>query len=480
MNPAGRSKAFDMKIDTNSNGARDEVEMTHISPHDIKYVENEPLMGKKTPTKRARGANTFEEIIEICEANQQEVADKSAEARGLKKKERLNPFRDGKHKYLVRSFKELFFGSRLNVLMFAIPGACIASAIRMPSVSIFVLSLLGIAPLAERLGYVTEQLSMYTGHTVGGLLNATFGNATEILISIFALKSGLVRVVQLSLLGSILSNMLLVLGCAFLVGGCRYQTQKFNKDIAVVSSGLLLMATMGLLLPAVLHATHTEVVDGKSELSLSRFSAFIMLGAYAIFLYFQLHSHRELYDGDGEDDDDDDEEPAVLGAWGSIFWLAVITVFISLLSEFLVDEIEEASHKLGIPMAFISVIILPIVGNAAEHASAVMFAVKDKLDISLGVAIGSSTQISMFAIPLCVVVGMVIGEDMDLNFHIFETTTLFITVLVVAFMVQEGSATYFKGLMLVLCYLIVAASFYVHSDPSEKPANEARPKPTIP
>jgi Ca2+:H+ antiporter len=143
----------------------------------------------------------------------------------------------------------------------------------------------------------------------------------------------------------------------------------------------------------------------------------------------------------------------------------VLTIWISILSGYLVDAIQGASESLNMPVAFISVILLPIVGNAAEHASAIMFAMKDKLDITLGVAIGSSTQISMFVIPFCVVIGWIMGQQMDLNFQLFETATLFITVLVVAFMLQEGTSNYFKGLMLILCYLIVAASFFVHVDP---------------
>ncbi|OIW20462.1 hypothetical protein TanjilG_11863 [Lupinus angustifolius] len=158
-----------------------------------------------------------------------------------------------------------------------------------------------------------------------------------------------------------------------------------------------------------------------------------------------------------------DESPD-LSKWESIIWLSVLTAWISILSEYLVGAIEGASTSWKIPIAFISVILLPLVGNAAEHGSAIMFAMKDKLDISLGVAIGSSTQISMFVIPFCVVVAWIMGIPMDLNFQLFETAALFLTVIVVAFMLQEGTANYFKGLMLVLCYLIVAASFYVHVD----------------
>jgi Ca2+:H+ antiporter len=230
------------------------------------------------------------------------------------------------------------------------------------------------------------------------------------------------------------------------------------------------MAVMGLLFPAVLHATGTELQIGKSELVLSRFSSIVMLVAYISYLYFQLKSHRLLYDSEDavENDGDSDEDEALLGFWTSIGWLTILTLFISILSEYLVDAIEGASTAWNVPIAFISVIILPIVGNAAEHASAIMFALKDKLDISLGVAIGSSTQISMFVIPFCVVIGWPMETHMDLNFELFETATLFITVLVVAFMLQEGTANYFKGLMLILCYLIVGASFFVHVDIPDK------------
>ncbi|KAM5582778.1 vacuolar cation/proton exchanger 5-like [Rosa sericea] len=374
---------------------------------------------------------------------------------------------------VCRSIKTVVLSNKLNMLMPFGPLAIFVHIFTGHNGWVFFLTLLGITPLAERLGYATEQLAFYTGPTVGGLLNATFGNATELIISIYALKHGMLRVVQQSLLGSILSNMLLVLGCAFFSGGLVFQDkeQVFNKATAVVNSGLLLMAVMGLLFPAVLHYTHTEVHFGKSELALSRFSSCIMLLAYVIYLFFQLKSQKNLYvplneegNQNEENSDDDDDETPEISKWESIIWLIIMTSWISFLSEYLVNAIEGASVAWKIPISFISVILLPIVGNAAEHASAIMFAMKDKLDISLGVAIGSSTQISMFGIPFCVVIGWIMGRPMDLNFQLFETATLFITVLVVAFLLQDGTSNYFKGLMLILCYLIVAASFFVHVD----------------
>ncbi|RID63813.1 hypothetical protein BRARA_E02784 [Brassica rapa] len=376
---------------------------------------------------------------------------------------------------VLRSIKIVIFSNKLNMLLPFGPLAILVHYMIDSKGWVFLLSLIGITPLAERLGYATEQLAFYTGPTVGGLLNATFGNVTELIISIFALKNGMIRVVQLTLLGSILSNMLLVLGCAFFCGGLVFyqKDQVFDKGIAVVNSGLLLMAVMGILFPAVLHYTHSEVHAGSSEMALSRFSSCIMLIAYAAYLFFQLKSQSnnsycplEEETNQNEETCGEDEDPEI-SKWEAIIWLSILTAWVSLLSGYLVDAIEGASVSWNIPIAFISVILLPIVGNAAEHAGAIMFAMKDKLDLSLGVAIGSSIQISMFVVPFCVVIGWIMGEQMDLNFQLFETAMLFITVIVVAFFLQEGTSNYFKGLMLILCYLIVAASFFVHEDPHE-------------
>ncbi|KAH7674608.1 Calcium/proton exchanger protein [Dioscorea alata] len=372
---------------------------------------------------------------------------------------------------LIKNLKIVIFTEKINILMPLGPAAIIVNHLTAHHGWVFLLSMLGIIPLAERLGFATEQLVFFTGPTVGSLLNATFGNATELIISIFALENGMIRIVQQSLLGSILSNMLLVLGCAFFGGGLVFynKEQVFDKSAAVMNSGLLLMAVMGLLSPAVLYYTHTELHFGKSELALSRFTSCIMLVVYASYIFYQLKiqkgNHDHQNEAVGQNEESEDDEAPEISKMEAIIWLAFFTGWIAVLSEYLVQAIEGASIALKIPLAFISVILLPIVGNAAEHASAIMFAMKDKLDISLGVAIGSSTQIAMFGIPFCVIIGWIMGTPMDLNFQLFETATLFITVVVVAFMLQDGTSNYFKGLMLILCYLIVAASFYVHVDP---------------
>ncbi|CAN1857043.1 Vacuolar cation/proton exchanger 2 [Linum perenne] len=356
---------------------------------------------------------------------------------------------------VYRSIVIVVFSNKLNLLMPFGPLAILLHELEAHNGWVFLLTLLGIIPLAERLGYATEQLAFYTGPTVGGLLNATFGNATELIIAIYALRNGMRRVVQLSLLGSILSNMLLVLGSAFFAGGLVFyrKEQVFDKANATVNSGLLLMAVMGLVFPAVLHSTHTEVHYGKSELALSRFSSCVMLLVYAAYLFFQLNNNRKTAEATRamEASDDDDDEPPEITKLESIIWLSIMTTWISVLSEYLVDAIEGASLAWNIPIAFIGVILLPIVGNAAEHTSAVMFAMKDKLDISLGVAIGSSTQISMFGIPFCVVVGWIMGQPMDLNFQLFETAALFITVIVVAFFLQVGWLLIYLATLIHFC-----------------------------
>jgi Ca2+:H+ antiporter len=367
----------------------------------------------------------------------------------------------------------MLLSTKLNILLPSILLAMISNAVGWDDGWTFIFSLIGLCPLAERLGYATEQMALYTNPTIGGLLNASFGNITEMVVAMYALKEGLLRVVQLSLLGSILSNMLLVLGCAFFFGGLRFKIQRFAKEGVIASAGLLMLGVLALMLPNVLHATHTELDGTVDDVSLSRFCSVVLLGMYGAYLYFQLVSHRELYEsedvegGDGEDE----EEEAVLGFWGAIAWLAILTLFVTILSDYVVNTIEGAAEQLKMPVAFISTILLPIVGNAAEHASAVMFAMKNKMDISLGVAIGSSTQISVLVIPFTVVVAWGMGIDLDLNLHTFETITLFASVVTVCLFVQDGQSNWLKGLTLILVYVVVGAAFYHHRDVPETDPN---------
>ncbi|CAN1780401.1 Vacuolar cation/proton exchanger 5 [Linum perenne] len=379
---------------------------------------------------------------------------------------------------VLRSFCTVLLRGRIKLLLPFGPLAIFVNYYFGNPGWVFFLSLFGIAPLAERLGYATELLY---GIAVGGLLNATFGNATEMIVSVFALKSGMIRVIQQSLLGSILSNLLMVLGSAFFIGGVVHYDQNvqvFNKEAAAVDCGYLLVSVMGIMISAVLHSTKTEVELGISELSLSRFSSCMMLLAYAAYLFFQLKSHRTFRDmlvsdslrllqedvPDEERDSNTEEELPEISKWEAISWLAILTLCVSVLSGYLVDAIQGESEASHLSTGFMNVILIPIAGNSASYATTIMFAIKDKQDITLGVAIGSSTQIAMFAIPFYVVVGWMVNQPMDLNFHLFETATLFIAVVIVVFTLQEGTSSYIKGIMLMICYTIVAASFYVHID----------------
>mmetsp|Transcript_20769 Transcript_20769/g.49495 ORF Transcript_20769/g.49495 Transcript_20769/m.49495 type:complete len:416 (-) Transcript_20769:507-1754(-) len=254
-------------------------------------------------------------------------------------------------KYFRESSEAIFLSTKLNLLLLCIPLAIMSSISEWGDTWTFTLALLGLCPLAERLGYCTEQLAMYTNATIGGLLNATFGNVTEMIVAVYALRQNMLRVVQLSLLGSILSNMLLVLGCAFFFGGLRHKCQKFHKEGVFASCSLLLLGVLGLTLPNMLHATHTELHGSMDTIRLSRYISCLLLLMYGAYLLFQLHTHKFLFeegeahakdDGDKESDSDDEEEP-VLGYWGSIFWLAVFTVFVSILSDNIVDTIEGES-----------------------------------------------------------------------------------------------------------------------------------------
>lgn len=319
-------------------------------------------------------------------------------------------------------------------------------------------------PLAERLGYLTEQIALYTNSTLGGLLNATFGNLTEMIVAVIAIKENMLRLVQLSLLGSILSNLLLVLGCGFFFGGLKHKIQGFSRDSVAPTSGLLLLGVMTMLLPAVLHSTHTELHGDSSDVGLSRFSSVILLLMYLAYLHFQLNTHKEMFDDGGADGEDEDEEFPEITFWAGMAWLGVFTIFISVLSDYIVDTIEGTATSVGIPVSFISVILLPIVGNAAEHAAAIMFAMKDKLDITIGVAVGSSTQICLFVIPFSVITSWMSNRPLDLNFEPFETVTLFASVITAVILVGDGQSHWLKGLTLILAYIILSAAYFVHKD----------------
>lgn len=370
----------------------------------------------------------------------------------------------------LANLQEVILGTKLSVLFPAIPLAILADCYHFGRPWIFALSLLGLTPLAERVSFLTEQIAYYTGPTVGGLLNATCGNATELIIAILALSQNKIEVLKYSLLGSVLSNLLLVLGTSLFCGGLANlkKEQKYDRKQADVNSLLLLFALLCHLLPLMFrYALGPTDQMATSTLQLSRASSVMMLIAYLGYLVFQLWTHRQLFEAQEGSDDNDvaSEEEAVIGFWSGFIWLVGMTLLIALLSEYVVGTIEAASDSWGISVSFISIILLPIVGNAAEHAGAIIFAFKNKLDISLGVALGSASQIALFVVPLCVVVAWIMGVEMNLDFNLLETGSLALAIIVTAFTLQDGTSHYMKGLVLIFCYVVIGACFFVLKTP---------------
>ncbi|KAL9260477.1 Vacuolar cation/proton exchanger 3-like protein [Drosera capensis] len=384
----------------------------------------------------------------------------------------VSKVRCGLLRSLLTNLQEVLLGTKLSVLLPAIPLAIVAQHYNFDKPWIFALSLLGLTPLAERVSFLTEQIAYYTGSTVGGLLNATCGNATELIIAILALKENKVAVVKYSLLGSIISNLLLVLGTSLFCGGIANlsKEQRYDRKQADVNSIMLLLGLFCHVLPLLFqYAGKSAGLPSMPTLHLSRASSIVMLIAYIAYLVFQLWTHRELFETQEDPCDDEDDlvsqETAVIGFWSGIAWLVGMTAFIAVLSEYVVETIEDASSTWGISVCFISIILLPIVGNAAEHAGAVIFAFKNKLDISLAVALGSAAQISMFVVPLCVIIAWIMGIKMDLNFNILETGSLALSIIITSFTLQDGTSHYMKGLVLLLCYIVIGACFFVVKTP---------------
>ncbi|XP_024026733.1 vacuolar cation/proton exchanger 3 [Morus notabilis] len=377
----------------------------------------------------------------------------------------ISKFRFQMLRDFLTNLQEVILGTKLAILFPAIPLAIAADFYHFGRPWIFALSLLGLTPLAERVSFLTEQIAYFTGPTVGGLLNATCGNATELIIALFALHQKKIDVVKYSLLGSIISNLLLVLGTSLLCGGLANlkKEQRYDRKQADVNALLLLLGLLCHMLPMMLKFAATPgIYVANYTLQLSRASSIFMLVAYVAYIFFQLKTHRQLFDAQEEDEE---EEKAAIGFWSAFSWLVGMTIIIALLSEYVVGTIEAASSSWGISVSFISIILLPIVGNAAEHAGSIIFALKNKLDISLGVALGSATQISMFVVPLSVIVAWIMHVPMDLDFSLLETGSLAFTIIITAFTLQDGTSHYLKGMVLFMCYLIIAACFFVQKTP---------------
>ncbi|KAG0372134.1 hypothetical protein BGX24_000691 [Mortierella sp. AD032] len=363
---------------------------------------------------------------------------------------------------ILQCLKLVLFSSKINLLLIFIPLGIVADKLPWSPTVIFVLNFIAIIPLAKLLGFLTEEISLRLGENLGALLNASFGNAVELILSIIALKENKIDVVKASIIGSILSNLLLVLGFCFLAGGYKYKSQTFNQTAAQTSASLLALSCMSLLIPAAFTASVPDhVLQASGVRNLSHGTAIVLLFVYILYLVFQLKTHEHLYATESEE-----EEVPLIPLWLGVVLLLAVTVVVAFCAEFLVGSIEGLSESWGLTHIFIGLILLPIVGNAAEHATAVTVAMKNKMDLAIGVAIGSSMQIALFVSPLMVIIGWGLGNNMDLFFGIFETSVMFISVLIVNYLIQDGESNWLEGIMLLSTYVIVAIAIFYLPDPT--------------
>lgn len=323
-----------------------------------------------------------------------------------------------------------------------------------PEVLRFSVSGLAVIPLARFLGQATEQISARAGAGLGAFLNASFGNAAELIIGFFALRAGLQDIVKASLTGAIIGNALLVMGLAFLAGGARYEKQSFNRTAAGMSSTLLLLSAIALLVPAIFHLSSRGATAPEASLSFE--ISIVLIATYLLGLVFSLKTHRHLYRGEAS------FEKAV-AHWSFPISIAVLlasSAAIALMSEFLVRSVEPAAKALGMSDVFVGVILIAIVGNAAEHSTVITLAMKDKMDVSLGIALGSSQQIALFVAPVLVFAGRSIGQPMDLVFTPLEVAAVTLSVLTAGFVSLDGESNWMEGVLLLAVYFILALAFY--------------------
>jgi len=367
---------------------------------------------------------------------------------------------------MAGALKKLSGGNILNLLLVFVPVAFVMEfVLESPPLAIFVISCLGIIPLAGLMGHATEELAERMGEGVGGLLNATFGNAAELIIAIMALRAGLYDLVKASITGSIIGNILLVFGLSTLVGGLRFPTQKFNPTAASLGTTLLVLSVVGLLVPAVFH----ELVGNTAvaaERNLSMEIAVVLMITYVLSLFFTLKTHKHLYTGDVECEEDEGEphryEHAPL--WRPIAMLMAATVGIAFMAEFLVGAAEVTARQLGWSEIFVGVIVVAIIGNAAEHSTAIMMAAKNKMDVAINIAVGSSIQVALFVAPVLVFLSYFLAPagrgPLDLIFTPLEVLAIAAAAGIMAFISHDGESHWMEGVQLLAVYVILGIAFY--------------------
>ncbi len=346
-----------------------------------------------------------------------------------------------------------------TILVFiGVPLSMIGTLMHWSSVLLFIIYCLTIIALASFMGRATESLAIVAGPSIGGLLNATFGNAVELIISIFALKAGLVEVVLASLTGSVLGNLLLVAGLSFFIGGIKFKRQSFNVYAARHNSGLLMF---GVIIAFVIPEIFSKTMSERATLSFSVGISIILITLYLAALFFKLVTHRGVYQTDSEKKAAHEHEEPEWGKGRAVAVLALATIAVAYISENLVHTFQTVGDTFGWSELFIGVIIVAIVGNAAEHASAIQMAYKNKLDITVEIAVGSTLQIAMFVAPLLVLISLLLSTSMPLVFTLPELISMVTAALLMIIISNDGETNWFEGATLLAAYCIMGIGFYL-------------------
>lgn len=343
----------------------------------------------------------------------------------------------------------------LKYMLIFIPISFIAKFMNASGTIMFILSCLSIIPLAGLMGEGTEEISFYSGPKIGGFLNGTFGNATELIISFFALKQGLFDIVKSSIAGAVIGNVLLVVGASMLAGGLKFKTQKFNEKVSEVTSSMLLFAVLGLCIPALFtHTVDPALLNTRYE-GLSVFVAVVMIIIYILSLVFSFSTHKDIYNTEASK-----EGSAKWTLKKAILILVVVTILIAIESEFLVNGVESITESLGWSEFFVGIILIPIIGNAAEHTTAIIMARKDQMDVALEIALGSSLQIILFVAPILIFISLFF-KPMSIVFNEFELVALIASVVIANKVSHDGECNWLEGVQLLAVYLIISASFFI-------------------
>jgi Ca2+:H+ antiporter len=357
--------------------------------------------------------------------------------------------------------------SILYILLIFAPISFILEQTHSNAILLFIVSIISLIPLAKLIGDSTEHLASHYGPTVGSILNVTFGNAAEIIICLIAINAGLIDLVKASIIGSILGNIMLIFGLSMIAGGLRHKEQIFNRENAGLQSSMIFLAIIGLAIPTLLSITAFGPGSANEETKiqlLSDFLAILLLVVYIAGIIFTFVTHKHLFTSSAHSGENNNStHPVGHTHWSkkkSFLILGVSMIGVVVVSEALVGSVEETGKGFGFGELFVGAIIVGIVGNAAEHSSAILLARKGKIDLSIGIAAGSGTQIALFVVPILVFAGIALGQPFTLEFTLYELVTVFLAAIILNLIAHDGKSNWFEGVMLTAVYIIIALGFY--------------------